>query len=41
MNPRERLLTAIQKKVPDSLPVTTYEVQSYFINKYMNSITSK
>ncbi|MCX6080759.1 MAG: hypothetical protein NTW32_14630 [Chloroflexi bacterium] len=32
---RQRLLTAIQRGVPDRLPVTTHHVMSYFLDKYL------
>lgn len=40
MNPKERLVTAIMKGVPDRLPVTTHHVIPYFLQKYMNGITN-
>jgi uroporphyrinogen decarboxylase len=41
MTSRQRLLTALTGGVPDRLPVTTHHVQSYFLDKYMNSITAQ
>jgi len=35
---RERLLAAIERRVPDRLPVTNHFVMPYFLNKYMNGI---
>lgn len=40
MTSRERMLTAIERKVPDRLPVTTHHVMPYFLNKYMNGMSS-
>ncbi len=39
MNSRQRLLTAIQRGIPDRLPVAHHFVMPYFLNKYMNGIT--
>ena len=36
MTSKQRLLAAIEGKVPDRLPVTTHHVMPYFLNKYMN-----
>lgn len=38
MNSRERLLKALDKKVPDRLPVTTHHVMPCFLNEYMGGI---
>ena len=40
MTPRQRLLTAIDGKVPDRLPVTTHHLMPYFLNTYMNNISN-
>jgi uroporphyrinogen decarboxylase len=40
MSSKERLLTAIAGKTPDRLPVTTHHVMPYFLDKYMNGISS-
>ena len=36
---KQRMLAAIERKVPDRLPVTTHHVMQYFLDKYMNSIS--
>lgn len=38
MTSKERLITALEQKVPDRLPVTTHHVMPYFLKKYMNDI---
>jgi len=40
MTSKERMLAAIQRKVPDRLPVTTHHVMPYFLNKYLNGVSS-
>lgn len=40
MTARERLLTALQGKVPDRLPATTHHVMPYFLNRYLGGMTS-
>jgi len=41
MNSKERFIAALDRKtLPDRLPVTTHHVQPYFLNKYMNGISS-
>lgn len=35
MTGRERLLTALDRKCPDRLPVTTHHIMEYFLNTYM------
>ena len=39
MSSRARLLAAIERRVPDRLPVTNHFVMPYFLNKYMNGIS--
>ncbi len=39
MNSRERMLTAINRGIPDRLPVTNHFVMPYFLNKYMSGIS--
>jgi len=39
MNSRERLLTAINREIPDRLPVTSHFVMPYFLNNYMGGIS--
>jgi uroporphyrinogen decarboxylase len=41
MTSRQRMLTAIQRGVPDRLPVTTHHVMEYFLEKYMGGISSQ
>jgi hypothetical protein len=38
MTSKERLIAALEQKVPDRLPVTTHHVMPYFLKKYMNNI---
>jgi len=41
MTSRERLLTAIARKVPDRLPATTHHLMPYFLRKYMNGMSDR
>jgi uroporphyrinogen decarboxylase len=41
MTPRERLLTAIRRGLPDRLPVTTHHLMPYFLNKYMGGVSNQ
>jgi hypothetical protein len=36
MTSRERLLAALDRKMPDRLPVTTHHVMAYFLNRYLD-----
>lgn len=38
---RERLLTAINRGVPDRLPVTTHHLMSFFLNKTMGGMSNQ
>ncbi|UCE05995.1 MAG: hypothetical protein JSW07_20800, partial [bacterium] len=40
MTSKQRMLASIERKVPDRLPVTTHHVMQYFLDTYMNSISS-
>ncbi|MBN2455303.1 MAG: hypothetical protein JXB29_02005 [Sedimentisphaerales bacterium] len=40
MSSKQRMLTAIEGKVPDRLPVTTHHIMPYFLKKYMAGITN-
>ncbi len=40
MTSKERLITALEGKVPDRLPATTHHVMPYFTEKYMNGASS-
>ena len=40
MQSKQRLLTALDRGVPDRLPVTTHHVMPYFLDRYMEGITS-
>ena len=40
MTSKQRMLAAIERKVPDRLPVTTHHIMQYFLDKYMNSISN-
>jgi len=41
MTSKERLLTAIEGKIPDRLPATTHHVMDYFLKTYMNGISTQ
>ena len=41
MTPKERLLTALNRGVPDRLPVTTHHLMPYFLDKYMGGISKQ
>jgi len=41
MTSKERFLAALERKIPDRLPVTTHHVMDYFLKKYMNGISSE
>ncbi len=41
MTSRERLLTALDRKVPDRLPVTTHHIMEYFLKTYMDGMNNK
>ena len=36
MNSRERLLAALDRKIPDHLPTTTHHVMQYFLGRYLD-----
>ncbi len=38
MTPKQRLLTALERRAPDRLPVTTHHVMPYFLEKYLNGM---
>jgi uroporphyrinogen decarboxylase len=40
MNSKQRLLTALDRKIPDRLPVTTHHVMPYFLNRTMDGMTT-
>ena len=40
MTSKQRLLTAINRGVPDRLPITTHHIMPYFLDKYMGGITN-
>ncbi|MEW6061945.1 MAG: uroporphyrinogen decarboxylase family protein [Bacteroidota bacterium] len=40
MTSKQRLLAALDRKIPDRLPVTTHHVMPYFLKKYLNGITN-
>ncbi len=40
MTPKQRLIAALDHKVPDRLPVTTHHVMPYFLKNNLNSITN-
>jgi uroporphyrinogen decarboxylase len=39
MTSRQRLLAALDRRIPDRLPVTNHFVMPYFLNKYMDGIS--
>ena len=39
MTSKERMLAALQRSVPDRLPVTTHHVMTYFLDHYMDGIS--
>lgn len=41
MSSKQRLLTAIDNKQPDRLPVTTHHLMPYFLNKYMGGASNQ
>ncbi len=41
MTHRERLLSAVDRKKPDRLPVTTHHIMPYFLDKYMKGISAE
>ncbi len=41
MSSRQRLLTALDRGVPDRLPVTTHHLMTYFLNKYMHGASNE
>jgi len=41
MTSRQRLLAALDRKVPDRLPVTNHFVMPHFLNKYMDGISEE
>ena len=40
MTNKQRMLAAIEGKIPDRLPVTTHHLMPYFLNKYMDGISN-
>ena len=40
MNSRQRLLTALNRGMPDRLPVTTHHIMDYFRNTYMKGMSN-
>lgn len=40
MTSKERLLAAIERRVPDRLPVTTHHVMAYFLGTYMSGVSN-
>jgi uroporphyrinogen-III decarboxylase len=41
MTSKRRLLTAIDRGIPDRLPVTTHHVMPFFLDTYMNGISNR
>lgn len=40
MTSKERIIAALDRRVPDRLPVTTHHVMPYFLNTYMRGISN-
>lgn len=40
MNSRQRLLTVLNRGIPDRLPITTHHIMDYFRNTFMKGITN-
>jgi uroporphyrinogen decarboxylase len=40
MTSKERFITALERRIPDRLPVTTHHIMPYFLNKYMGGINN-
>ncbi|MFH0991920.1 MAG: uroporphyrinogen decarboxylase family protein [bacterium] len=40
MTAKERFLAALERRMPDRLPVTTHHVMEFFLKKYMNGIST-
>jgi uroporphyrinogen decarboxylase len=40
MTSKERMLAAIERRIPDRLPVTTHHVMPYFLETYMHGISN-
>jgi uroporphyrinogen decarboxylase len=40
MTPKQRFLAALDRKVPDRLPVTTHHMMPFFLKKYLNGISN-
>jgi len=40
MNSKERLLAAIEGRMPDRMPVTTHHVMPYFLDRYMGGMST-
>jgi hypothetical protein len=40
MTPRERLVAALERKVPDRLPVTTHHVMPYYLQRYLGGASN-
>lgn len=38
MRPKQRLVTALERGMPDRLPVTTHHIMPYFLERYMGGI---
>ena len=34
------MLAALNREIPDRLPVTTHHVMGYFLNRYLNGISN-
>ena len=41
MTPKQRLVTAFERGVPDHLPVTTHHLMPYFLDKYMGGMSNQ
>jgi len=41
MNSKERMVAALEHRIPDRLPVTTHHVMPFFLDKYMGGISGQ
>ena len=41
MTSKQRMLTALDRGVPDRLPVTTHHLMQYFLDKYLGGISGQ
>lgn len=39
MTSKQRMIAAIERRIPDRLPITTHHIMQYFLDTYLNSIS--